>query len=105
LFVDDVVGPDASAAAAAARPGSIVVLQNLRFEPGETANDPAFADALAALADAYVDDAFGAAHRAHASVVGVPERLTDRAAGRLLQREVDVLSKLREAPDHPFVAI
>jgi phosphoglycerate kinase len=82
-----------------------VLLQNLRFEPGETANDPAFADALASLADAYVDDAFGAAHRAHASVVGVAERVPARAAGRLLQREVEVLSKLRDDPDRPFVAI
>ena len=104
-FVDDVVGPRARAAVDVAASGSVVLLQNLRFEPGETANDPAFADALAALADAYVDDAFGAAHRAHASVVGVPERLPARAAGRLLQREVEVLSKLREDPDRPFVAI
>jgi phosphoglycerate kinase len=105
LFVDDVVGPDARAAASAVAPGSVVLLQNLRFEPGETANDPAFADALASLGDAYVDDAFGAAHRAHASVVGVPERLRSRAAGRLLQREVEVLSKVRDDPEHPFVAI
>jgi phosphoglycerate kinase len=105
LFVDDVVGRDARAAASAVAPGSVVLLQNLRFEPGETANDPAFADALASLGDAYVDDAFGAAHRAHASVVGVPERLRSRAAGRLLQREVEVLSKVRDDPEHPFVAI
>jgi phosphoglycerate kinase len=104
-FVDDVVGPSARTAVGAAGPGSIVLLQNLRFEPGETANDPAFADALASLADAYVDDAFGAAHRAHASVVGVAERVPARAAGRLLQREVEVLSKLRDDPDRPFVAI
>ncbi len=105
LFVDDVVGPDAREAVGAATAERVVLLQNLRFEPGETANDPAFADALASFADVYVDDAFGAAHRAHASVVGVPERVRDRAAGRLLQREVEVLSKLRDEPDHPFVAI
>jgi phosphoglycerate kinase len=107
MFVDDVIGPDARAAAApaSARRGSVVLLQNLRFEPGETANDPAFADALASFADAYVDDAFGAAHRAHASVVAVPERVVRRAAGRLLEREVEVLSKLRDGPEHPFVAI
>src|SRR5439155_21419711 len=77
----------------------------LRFEPGETTNDPAFADALASLADAYVDDAFGAAHRAHASVVGVAERMERRAAGRLMQKEVEVLSRLREDAEEPFVAI
>jgi phosphoglycerate kinase len=104
-FVDDVAGPRARAAVDAAGPGSVVLLQNLRFEPGETANDPVFADALASVADAYVDDAFGAAHRAHASVVGVAERMAARAAGRLLEREVEVLSKLRDDPDRPFVAI
>lgn len=84
--------------------GSLTILENLRFDPGEEANDPSFADRLAALADAYVDDAFGAAHRAHASVVGVAERLP-AAAGRLMQREVEVLSRLRDAPERPYVAI
>jgi phosphoglycerate kinase len=104
LFEEEVVGPDASRAVDSAPDGAVVLLQNLRFDPGEQANDPAFADALATLADVYVDDAFGAAHRAHASVVGVPARLP-HAAGRLLQREVEVLSKLRDDPEHPFVAI
>jgi phosphoglycerate kinase len=85
-------------------PGHVALLENLRFDPGEEANAPGFAEALASLADAYVDDAFGAAHRAHASVVGVAERLPS-AAGRLMQREVEVLSRLREAPQEPFVAI
>jgi len=82
----------------------VALLENLRFDPGEEANDPGFADQLAGLADTYVDDAFGAAHRAHASVVGVPERLP-AAAGRLMQREVEVLSRLVEGPEEPFVAI
>jgi phosphoglycerate kinase len=85
--LDEVVGPHVRAAVEAAAPGSVVLLENLRFDPGETTNDPTFAAALASLADVYVDDAFGAAHRAHASVVGVAERLPS-AAGRLMQREV-----------------
>jgi phosphoglycerate kinase len=89
-----------------ARPGEgeVVLLENLRFDPGEEGNDPRFARELASLADAYVDDAFGAAHRPHASVVGVA-RLLPRAAGRLMQREVEVLSRLLESPDRPFVAV
>ena len=102
--LDEVVGAGVSSAAAALRPGEVMLLENLRFERGETRNDPGLADALAALADAYVDDAFGAAHRAHASVVGVAERLPN-AAGRLMQREVEVLSKLRDEADPPYVAI
>lgn len=82
----------------------VALLENLRFDPGEERNDPAFADALARLADVYVGDAFGAAHRAHASVVGVAERLP-AAAGRLLEKEVAVLSRLLEAPERPFVAV
>ena len=87
----------------------IVLLENLRFAPGEEANDPAFAGALAEYADAYVDDAFGAAHRAHASVSALPELVlaTGRAAvaGRLLANEVEVLGRLLQDPDRPFVAI
>jgi phosphoglycerate kinase len=85
-------------------PGKVVLLENLRFDPGEEANERSFVDRLTAVADAYVDDAFGAAHRAHASVVGVAQRLP-AAAGRLMQKEVEVLSRLREGPDEPFVAI
>jgi phosphoglycerate kinase len=87
----------------------VVMLDNLRFDPGEEANDPAFAGRLAELADAYVDDAFGAAHRAHASVSALPElmRASGRAAvaGRLLQREVEVLGSLLHDPERPYVAI
>jgi phosphoglycerate kinase len=89
---------------ARAKPGDVVLLENLRFDPGEETNERSFVDRLAGLADLYVDDAFGAAHRAHASVVGVAERLP-AAAGRLMQKEVEVLSRLLEGPDEPFVAI
>ena len=82
----------------------VVLLENLRFDPGEEKNDPAFARALADLGDVYVDDAFGAVHRAHASVVGVAE-LMPAAAGRLLEKEVGVLSRLLESPERPFVAV
>lgn len=82
----------------------VALLENVRFDPGEEKNDPAFAKRLAALADVYVDDAFGAVHRAHASVAAVAE-LLPAAAGRLLEREVEVLSKLLEDPDRPFLAI
>jgi len=103
-FVDDVAGEEAAGAAAGLDPGRVLLLQNLRFEPGEEANDPAFAGRLAALAELYVDDAFGAAHRAHASVVGVAERLP-AYAGFLLAGEVKALSRLLEGPPSPFVAV
>ena len=82
----------------------VELLDNLRFDPGETANDPAFVDELVAGHDLYVNDAFGASHRAHASIVGPPTRLPS-AAGRLLAKEVEVLLGLREDPSRPFVAI
>ncbi len=100
--VPDVVGPDAQAAALSN--ADVVVLENLRFEPGEEANDPDFAALLASLADAYVDDAFGAAHRAHASIVGVAERLPS-AAGLLLAEEATKLGRLLHDPERPFVAV
>ena len=84
--------------------GDVGMLENLRFHPGEESNDPAFAADLASLAESYVGDAFGVAHRAHASVVGVPQRLPS-AAGRLMQKEIEVLSRLLEGPQAPFVAI
>ncbi|HYD09511.1 MAG TPA: phosphoglycerate kinase [Acidimicrobiales bacterium] len=80
------------------------LLENLRFDPGETANDPAFVAKLVEGMDAYVDDAFGAAHRAHASIVGPPQTLPS-AAGRLLAKEVEVLGRMRDHPRRPFVAI
>lgn len=87
----------------------VVLLENLRFDPGEEANDVGFAGALAEYADAYVDDAFGAVHRAHASVAALPELLLasgrDAVAGRLVEREVDILGRLLHDPARPFVAI
>jgi phosphoglycerate kinase len=103
-FVDDVVDDQAARVAQQLEPGQVLLLQNLRFEPGEEANDPDFADRLASLAELYVDDAFGAAHRAHASVVGVAERLP-AYAGYLLASEVKELSRLLEGPERPFVAV
>jgi phosphoglycerate kinase len=82
----------------------VELMENLRFDPGETANDPAFVARLVEGIDAYVNDAFGASHRAHASIVG-PPRYVPSAAGRLLAREVEVLLALRSRPKHPFVAV
>jgi len=82
----------------------VELLENLRFDPGEEANDPAFVASLCEGFDGYVNDAFGAAHRSHASVVGPPQSLPC-AAGRLLEKEVEVLSKMRNKPKHPFLAL
>jgi len=103
-FVDDVAGDQARQAAEGLGDGQVLLLQNLRYEPGEEKNDPELADRLAALAEVYVDDAFGAAHRAHASVVGVAERLP-AYAGSLLAGEVKELSRLLERPERPFAAV
>ena len=99
-----VVGEEVTALADELRDGEILVLENVRFEPGETSNDPELAKELAALADLYVDDAFGVAHRAHASNEGVTHLLPS-AAGRLLEREVQTLTGILEHPEHPLVAI
>ena len=104
LTASDVVGEDAKAKAAALRPGQVLLLENLRWHPGETKNDDDFAAALASLADVYVDDAFGAAHRAHASISGIPARIPGYA-GLLLERELDVLGGLLEDPARPYVAV
>jgi phosphoglycerate kinase len=107
--LDRVVGDDVAAACRELGPGEVVVLENLRFDPREEQNDPAFAAELAELADAYVDDAFGAVHRAHASVAALPELFLKEgrpvAAGRLLQREVEALGRLLGDPDRPYVAV
>jgi phosphoglycerate kinase len=109
MALDAVVGEDAEAACAHISPGEVVLLENLRFEEGEEANDVAFAGKLAELADAYVNDAFGAAHRKHASVAALPELMVasgrSAVAGRLLQREVEVLSALLRGPEKPYVAV
>ena len=101
----DVIGDDARNTVAQLEDGDVALLENLRFEAGEEANDAGFATALASLGDAYVNDAFGAAHRAHASVVGVPERLDSAVAGLLMHRELETLARLLDAPPRPFVAI
>jgi len=103
-FADDCVGPAAEAVVDGLGEGDVCLLENLRYHAEEEANDPAFAAQLAALGDVYVNDAFGAAHRAHASTEGVAHLLPAHA-GLLMQREVDVLTGLLEAPEHPFVAI
>ena len=104
LTASDVVGEDARAKAEALQPGQVLLLENLRWDPGETANDDDFAAALASLADVYVDDAFGASHRAHASISGVPARIPGYA-GLLLERELSVLGGLLEDPARPYVAV
>jgi phosphoglycerate kinase len=100
-----VVGDQVRAFAQNLAPGDILVLENVRYEPGETTNDPELAAQLAELADVYVDDAFGAAHRAHASTEGVARLMPEHAAGLLLEREVATLSKLLDSPERPLVAI
>jgi phosphoglycerate kinase len=102
--LDAAVGPEAEEALEEWDGRGVVLLENSRFYAGETENDPDFADRLASLADLYVDDAFGAAHRAHATTVGVAERLP-AAAGLLLEEEVDYLDAVLEDPERPFVAI
>jgi len=104
-FVPDTAGDVAKQAVAAAKPGDVLLLENLRFEAGEEKNDPAFCDKLAALADLYVNDAFGTAHRAHASTAGVARLFKERAAGPLMAREIAALAKVRDHPERPFVAV
>ncbi|MEY3360396.1 MAG: hypothetical protein RL531_115 [Actinomycetota bacterium] len=98
------IGAETAAMVASLDPGDVMLLENLRFHPGEEANDPAFATNLVAPFDLYVNEAFGASHRAHASIVG-PPRVLPSAAGLLLRREVEVLGGLLDAPERPFVAI
>ena len=100
----DALGVGTEDAVKRLRPGELLLLENLRFHPEEEKNDPAFAAALAAYADIYVNDAFGTAHRAHASTVGIA-KLLPAYAGLLMEREIEMLSKLLEAPEHPFAAI
>jgi phosphoglycerate kinase len=102
---DEVVGDGVTKLVNDTRAGEIVLLENLRFHPGEEANDPELAKALAKLCDAYVNDAFGASHRAHASVVGVPALVRDHAPGLLMGAELEALGRLVEGIERPFVAI
>ncbi|MEJ2215230.1 MAG: phosphoglycerate kinase [Gemmatimonadota bacterium] len=108
-FVADIVGADAQNAAGALAPGGILVLENTRFLAGEEANDRELSEQMARLGDLYVDDAFGSAHRAHASTAGVADVMKDSGrpavAGLLMEREIRFLGQALESPDHPFVAI
>ena len=104
-FATDCIGAPAESAVAAMKDGDVLLLENLRYHPGEEANDPQFAAQLAKLGDIYVNDAFGAAHRAHASVAAVAEHFKEKVAGLLLQKEVDYLGRALSHPDHPFVVI
>jgi phosphoglycerate kinase len=104
---DEVVGPSAEAAAKALKPGEVLLLENLRFHPGEQKGDATFARQLAGLADAYVNDAFGTCHRADASMVAVPAAMAGkpRVVGKLVAKELDILDRLLTAPGRPFIAI
>ncbi len=103
-FAEDCIGPPAEAAVGAMQPGDVVVLENTRFHAGEEKNDPALADAIAALGDAYVNDAFSAAHRAHATTEALAHRLP-AYAGRLMQAELEALEKALGSPARPVAAI
>src|SRR3989442_9302477 len=102
--LEDCVGPSVQSAVMAMRDGEIVMLENVRFHPGETTNDAAFAKQLAALGELYVNDAFGTAHRAHASTVGIAQYLP-AVAGLLMEREITTLGRIMTDPPHPLVAI
>ena len=104
-LASDCVGPETAARARALRPGEILLLENLRFHPEEEKNDDAFAGELATLADCYVNDAFAAAHRAHASIDAITRHLRPAAAGLLMQQELAALGRILEAPARPLVAI
>ena len=104
-LLPDCVGPEVEAAAAALKPGEVVLLENLRFHAEEEANDPGFARRLASLADVYVDDAFAAAHRAHASTEGIARVLHPAVAGLLMARELEALGRIFESPERPFMAV
>ncbi len=104
-LLPDCVGPEVEAAAAALKPGEAVLLENLRFHAEEEANDPAFARRLASLADVYVNDAFAAAHRAHASTEGIARILHPAAAGLLMARELEALGRIFESPERPVMTV
>ncbi len=104
-FADDCVGPSATAAVAALAPGGVLLLENLRYHAAEEENDPAFAKQLASLADVYVNDAFGSAHRAHASTEGITKFVPQAASGFLMKKELDYLGDALGNPKRPFVAV
>ena len=104
IMAKDVIGPDAAAKAAALQPGQIMLLENLRFEPGEEKNDPAFAKTLADMAELYVSDAFGTVHRAHASTAGVAQYLP-AVSGFLIEKELEIIGGALKNPQRPLVAV
>ena len=104
-FASDCIGPEAERAVASPPPSRVVLLENLRFHPEEEKNDAAFAKSLAALADVYVNDAFGAAHRAHASVDAIVRLMPDAAAGLLMEKELRYLGAALSHPQRPFIAV
>ncbi len=104
-FAPDCVGPEVEKLVAELQPGEVLLLENLRFHAGEEKNEEAFARQLAALADVYVNDAFGTAHRAHASTAGMAAFIPERGVGLLMERELEYLGKALHAPEHPYVAI
>lgn len=104
-FCPVTVGPEAQEMASRLEPGGVLLLENLRFQPGEEANSPEFARQLAELGELYVDDAFGAVHRAHASTAGVARLFPQAAAGLLLLRELDFLQRVLDAREHPFLVL
>ena len=104
-FVGDCIGPEAEKAVAAMKEGDVLLLENLRFYPGEEKNDPEFSQQLARLCDVYVDDAFATAHRGHASNAGITEFVKTCAVGMLLKSELDYLKKATDNPVRPLVAI
>ena len=105
IFPGKVLGPEVDAAIAGMKPGDVVLLENTRFEKGEKDDEPAFAQKLRGLADVYVNDAFGTAHRADASTHALAELYTEKAAGLLMEKEVKALSAITEHPEKPFVAV
>ncbi len=104
-MVEDCIGPAVQALVARMREGDVLLLENLRFHAGEEKNDPSFAQQLAQLADVYVNDAFGTAHRAHASTEGITKFIPTAVAGLLMQAELEHLGRLLETPERPAIAI
>ncbi len=105
VFAPDCIGPEVEALVAQMKPGDVLLLENLRFHPEEERNDESFAQALASLGDVYINDAFGAAHRAHASIVGITKYIKEAASGYLLKKEIEYLQNAVADPMRPFVAI
>jgi len=105
ILVEDPRGEAAKALLAGLKPSQVILLENLRFDPGEEGNDREFAQALASFSDIYINDAFGASHRAHASIVALPELMENKGLGFLMRKEIEMLDRVRLTPEHPFVTV